>query len=117
MNRRYRLTSSTDFKRVRREGKSYAHPLAVLVACVNDQRITRFGFTAGRTVGNAVIRNRAKRLMRETARGQMPIKPGWDVILIARPALPNAEWKDIQHAISGLLRRAGLLEENHDRSS
>ncbi len=117
MNRRYRLTSSTDFKRVRREGKSYAHPLAILVSCVNDKRMTRFGFTAGRTVGNAVVRNRAKRLMREAVREQRLIKPGWDVVLIARPALPNAEWKVIQDAISGLLRRADLFEENHDRSS
>lgn len=112
MNRKYRLTSSTDFKRVRRTGKSYAHPLAILVVSPNDLTISRFGVTAGRALGNAVRRNRAKRRLREALRRYMPrMVSGQDVVLIARPALNEAEWSDALKAVTVLLKRAGLLEE------
>jgi ribonuclease P protein component len=112
MNRKYRLTSSTDFKRVRRTGKSYAHPLAILVVSPNDLTISRFGVTAGRALGGAVRRNRAKRRLREALRTFMPrMASGQDVVLIARPALIEAQWTDVLKALVTLLEDAGLLEE------
>ena len=112
MNRRYRLTKSTDFKRVRRTGKSYAHPLVILAVSPNHRSISRFGVTAGRTMGSAVQRNRAKRLLREALRSYLTaLAGGWDVVLIARPALIEAEWNDVCSAVANLLRRAGLLDE------
>ena len=112
MKRKYRLTSSTDFKRVRRTGKSYAHPLAILVVSPNDLTLSRFGVTAGRSLGNAVRRNRAKRWLREALRSYRPkIVLGQDVVLIARPALNEAQWSDVLNALATLLERAGLLEE------
>jgi ribonuclease P protein component len=112
MNRRYRLTSSTDFKRVRRTGKSYAHPLAILITSPNDQTVSRFGVAAGRALGNAVQRNRAKRRLREALRSYMHrTVSGRDIVLIARPALNEAKWSDVLNATATLLTRAGLLEE------
>ncbi|KPK93922.1 MAG: hypothetical protein AMJ88_06480 [Anaerolineae bacterium SM23_ 63] len=112
MNRKYRLTSSTDFKRVRRTGKSYAHPLAILLVSPNGLTISRFGVTAGRALGNAVRRNRAKRRLREALGRYRPrILSGQDVVLIARPALNQAEWSDVLNALATLLGHAGLLEE------
>ena len=54
MNRRHRLTSSTEFRRVRREGKSYAHPLSILVTCANGRTTSRFGITANGIVSSAM---------------------------------------------------------------
>ena len=68
MQRKLRLTRSTDFKRVRHDGKSTAHPFLVLIALENQLSITKVGVTAGRSVGNAVKRNRAKRLIRAALR-------------------------------------------------
>lgn len=118
MDRRYRLTSSTDIKRVRRTGKSHAHPLAILVASSNDQPISRFGVTAGKIVGGAVHRNRAKRLLREALRSHLPnLSPGWDILLIARPTLIEADWTQVSRAVFELLKRAGLYEENDKHPS
>jgi ribonuclease P protein component len=71
VQRNFRLTRSEDFKRVRRDGKSYAHPLVVLIALNsenNEHSRVRVGVAAGKSVGTAVIRNRTKRLLREAMR-------------------------------------------------
>ena len=110
MQRKFRLTRSTDFKRVRRTGKSYAHPFVVLVVQASEAPKVRVGVTAGRSVGGAVQRNRAKRLLREAIRPLLPdLLPGWDLILIARKALPAESVQDIRQALTGLLRRAEII--------
>lgn len=113
MNRKYRLKSTSDFKRVRRNGKSYAHPLVILVVCSNDGAAIRFGVRAGKSVGNAVRRNRAKRKLRSAIQKYLPdLQWGWDAILIARPPLNEAEWTAIHNAVKELLTRAGMLVNN-----
>ncbi len=113
MQRRFRLTRSEDFKRVRRFGKSYAHPLVVLAAQAADHSQVRIGLAAGRAVGTAVGRNRAKRLLREAMRPLLPsLTPGWDLILIARPGLASATLAETRQALDMLLRRARLLSPN-----
>jgi ribonuclease P protein component len=110
VQRKFRLTRSDDFKRVRHNGKSYAHPLVVLVTQASDSPQIRVGVAAGKTTGNAVHRNRAKRLLRESMRTLLPsLVPGWDLILIARVGLPSASLEDTRIALTSLLRRAGLL--------
>lgn len=113
MKRRFRLTNSTEFQRVRRFGKSYAHPLLVLVIYPNDLEKSRFGFAAGKSCGNAVKRNRAKRRMRALAAKYLSIiEPGYDVIMIARKSLNDAGFDQLHSAIKKLLVQAGLLEFN-----
>ena len=112
MKRNFSLTRSTDFKRVRRLGKSYTHPLIVLIRHPNSIGISRFGIVGGRSVGNAVKRNRAKRRIREIVRLFMPkISPGWDIILLARKPIAEANFQDITSAVNNLFERADLLNE------
>ena len=109
MKRRFRLTRSIDFKRVRNQGKSYAHPLVVLVKLPSLEERPRVGISTSRSVGGAVQRNRAKRLLRESIRPLIPLlSPGWDIVLIARTPLVTAAFQDVQSALELLLRRAGL---------
>jgi ribonuclease P protein component len=113
VQRKFRLTRSEDFKRVRRSGKSYAHPLVVLIVQGSDQPHVRVGIAAGRTVGTAVIRNRAKRLLREVMRTLIPnISSGLDLILIARSGLASATLEDTRQAVQNLLQRAQILNES-----
>jgi len=105
-----RLTRSNDFKRVRSAGRSYAHPLVVLVVAENGLEFSRSGVSAGQAVGNAIKRNRAKRQIRAVMKSVFPeIRAGWDIIVVARHAIPQACFYEIQYALCGLLRRAGLL--------
>ena len=115
MNKYFRLIRSTDFKRVRRFGKSYAHPLVVLFVLASEAEGVRVGLAAGRTVGNAVRRNRAKRLIRAAMQNLYPkIIPGFDLVLIARQSLPSATLTQTQEALFTLLSHAGLLSLIHD---
>jgi ribonuclease P protein component len=135
VQRKFRLTRSEDFKRVRRSGKSYAHPLIVLIVQAHDKHSSpadkrstpqsgsvdkrskpagqarlKVGVAAGRTVGTAVYRNRAKRLLREALRPLLPnIAPGLDLILIARPGLVSATLEETHQALFTLLQRAQIL--------
>jgi ribonuclease P protein component len=79
------------------------------LAAVNSTRV-RVGVAAGRTVGNAVKRNRAKRLLR--AAMQTLIKelvPGWDLVLIARPPLASSNLNETRLALISLLHRSKLV--------
>ncbi len=108
MSHKNRLTSTTEFRRVRRTGKSYAHPLVLLIASRSAGEQYRYGVTANRSVGGAVKRNRAKRRMR-TALREFELNPGWDLILSARPGLGEAPWDELTRAIGNLLKKAGAI--------
>jgi ribonuclease P protein component len=70
----------------------------------------RFGFATGRTLGGAVIRNRTRRRIREALRAMAPsLQPGWDVLIIARPALVAADHRALVEVLERLLRRGGVL--------
>jgi ribonuclease P protein component len=113
LKRKFRLTRSTDFERVRRFGKSYAHPFIVLIALPNEMSYSRFGVGAGRSIGNAVQRNRAKRVLRETIRPLIPnISAGWDMVFLARRPMADARFSEISFVITSLLHQAELLEKS-----
>lgn len=115
MKRKFRLSSSTEFQRVRRFGRSYAHPLIVLVTYPRPGGRLRIGVAAGRAVGNAVQRNRAKRRLRAALRPWLEsLPPGWDLVWIARRPITAASFPQIQTAVCELLRRAQLLTITHD---
>ena len=111
MKKRFRLRKNSDFQRVYKKGRSWAHPLVVLCALRNDLGYSRFGFSVSKRVGGAVGRNRARRLMREATRlRQVMIADGWDVVIIARQPIRDANFYQVDRAVEQLLRRARLLK-------
>lgn len=112
LKRNFRLSKPVDFQRVRRLGKSQAHPLLVLITMPNGLDRTRVGFAAGRSIGNAVKRNRAKRVLREAMRPLMDnINTGQDIVLLARTKLLTSQSKDIEAALSQVIKRSGLVSK------
>ena len=111
MEKRSRLRKNSDFQRVYEKGRSWAHPLLALYALRNDLDYSRFGFSVSKRVGGAVVRNRARRLMREATRlRQAMIADGWDVVIIARQPVREANFHRVDRAVEQLLRRARLLK-------
>jgi len=110
VKREFRLTRTIDFERVRHMGKSFPHPLVVLVAMPNQLETSRIGVAAGRSVGNAVLRSRAKRILRAGIDEFLPgLMPGWDLILLARKPLPDAGFWKTRAALEIVLRKAKLF--------
>jgi ribonuclease P protein component len=118
MQRRFRLHRSGDIQRVRRTGKSYAHPLLVLVAARSERPGKRLAVTAGARVGGAVRRNRARRRIREAARALLAeMSDGWDLLLVARSGAATAPFPELAGAVRALLARAGVVSSNGPNAS
>lgn len=113
MKRVYRLRRPEQFRRARREGRTYLVPLLTLNVVAGRRRRTRCGFVVSKQIGNAVRRNRAKRRVREAVRLLLPsITPGYDIVFVVRgPELIAAPFAAISAAAEQLLRRAKLWRE------
>ena len=82
----------------------------MLIALPNPDGKKRFGVVAGKFLGKAVQRNRAKRLLRAALRELMNnVQTGWDVILVARRPILLASFSEIISALDKLLCRAGMI--------
>ena len=106
------MRRSSELERVRKAGRSWSHSLLALCVLPNSLPYSRFGFAASSHVGTAVARNRAKRLMREVVRLKQPlVQPGWDMVLIARKSIQQADYYQVDQAITQLFRQANILEK------
>jgi ribonuclease P protein component len=72
---------------------------------------SRVGVITGRALGRAVVRNRARRWLREAFRlHQAELAVPVEMVLVARPSILNACWEDVERDYLAALRRAGLLK-------
>lgn len=119
-----RLRSSADFQRVRRAGRRRQGRYMTLIfsrADLPDGATVappRVGFSVNKRVGDAVLRNRVKRRLREAVRRQLwNVAPGWDMILIARPEAAGAPYTVLRDEVGALLIQARLLRETNGEPS
>jgi ribonuclease P protein component len=104
------LTRPADFAAIGAQGTSKSHPLMTARFRRTDLDVTRIGLATGRNLGTAVARNRVRRRIREALRVMAPsFQPGWDVLIIARPAIAAADHSALVAALTQLLRRGGVL--------
>jgi ribonuclease P protein component len=105
-----RLRRTRDFALTMRTGRRARHPLVHLVARSTGLPETRVGYAVGRRVGKAVARNRARRRLREIIR-VLPLRPGFDLVLIGQPGVESAPFAEIQRAVVSNVARLGLIND------
>jgi ribonuclease P protein component len=104
------LSAPQDFASIQERGTSRSHPLLIVRVLRTELGKTRFALSTGRHLGGAVIRNRVRRRLREALRVMAPsFRPGWDVLIIARPALVEADHDALVEALRRLLARSGVV--------
>jgi ribonuclease P protein component len=104
------LSRPRDFATLQGAGTVRSHSLLTCRFLRTDLDTTRIGLSTGRKLGGAVIRNRVRRRLREALRVMAPsFQPGWDVLIIARPAAVEADHEALVEALRRLLKRGGVL--------
>ncbi len=104
------LKLNSDFRRVYSRGKSVASNALVIYYLKNRTGKARVGITTSRKIGNAVERNRSRRVIKEGFRKVMPkIKTGYDYVLVARSKTKRLKSTDISSALLLLLSNEGLI--------
>ena len=112
LKRGQRLTAARDFEATFRGGQCWHGRYMVLWLREGPGAAGRLGVVAGRKVGGAVERNRAKRRLREVYRlNRQRLRPGYDVVLVARRAIGSAPWGELVAELMALAKRARLLKE------
>lgn len=106
------LRRDSDFNAIYKKGKSVGDKFVVIFSKKNNLPYNRTAFLASKKVGNAVARNRARRLMKESYRSLCDqFVTGYDIIFIARNTINNSKCADVKKSIEAATKRAGILKK------
>ena len=113
MNTVISLKLNTQFQRLYKKGAAAVRPSLVMYARRNGQNRCRLGITAGKKLGKAVVRNRAKRRLRELYRSSLPqLKPGYDFVLVARGITANTDFSRLSADFFAAAKKCGFLTDD-----
>lgn len=106
------IKKNKEYRRIYKHGKAVADRNIVLFSLVNNLQSCRFGFTASKKIGNAVIRNRIRRLFREACRLNLEkFQKGFDYVLMARYSIVGVNYQQVEESLLKL-----LVSINNNRS-
>lgn len=107
------LKQNSDFRRAYGRGKSYSDPALVTYILKNNRAgVCRMGITTSKKIGNAVERNRSKRIIRAAFRELTPqIGGGFDFVFVARSRTKHLKSTDIRNIMLHQLKKAGVIKE------
>ena len=105
------LRKQRDFNRVYNRGSSRGSRYVVILYKENGLGYTRTAFVASKKVGNAVTRNRARRLMKEAYRSlETGIAKGYDIIFVARNTIDGCTEPEVEKVMRAALRGCELIK-------
>ncbi|MGI8524404.1 MAG: ribonuclease P protein component [Nocardioides sp.] len=106
LSRTNRLTESDDFRRVVRRGQKAGCATLVVHLAEGEHPLPRAGFVVSKAVGNAVIRNRVKRQLRQLTREHLSVLPRNALLVVrARPAAAGASYGELRGDLARCLER------------
>ncbi|EEG76922.1 ribonuclease P protein component [Dethiobacter alkaliphilus AHT 1] len=110
MEKKGRITKNSEYQQVFQHGKSVASRGLVLIMLKNNANGNRTGFITSKKIGNAVIRNRVKRLLRETYKMYAAdLATGYDLVFVARRPAAGFDFKQAAAEMRRVLQRGGLF--------
>lgn len=116
MRKSYRVKSEKDFSLVFHQGDSKANRQFVVYSIEKEQKHFRVGLSVGKKIGNAVTRNRVKRLMRQALTDLKPyIKSNVDFIIIARKPTKAMSQDQVKASLIHVMRLQGLFHTDPSR--
>lgn len=105
------ICENNSFRRAYAKGKSFVSPVLVTYVLKNRAHRIRVGITTSKKTGNAVKRNRSRRVIREAARQVLPqLCGGYDLVFVARAKTPYVKSTDILKEMRKQLTEAGVLK-------
>ncbi|MDD5924546.1 MAG: ribonuclease P protein component [Clostridia bacterium] len=108
--KRVTVKSRRQFRRIYNRGKSFVSPELVTYVLKNRTGDKKYGITTAKKIGNAVKRNRARRIIRAAYYNLYDsIKPGYDFIFVARTKTTYLKSTDIEPVMRAHLKEAGLI--------
>ena len=109
--RLYRLTKNKDFERLAKAGQVNFSPEMMVKWLSNGLDNSRFGFVVSKKISkSAVVRNQIKRRLRAIIYKKLEvIKPGYDIMILTKPAIQNLVFLDLEQKLLSLLIKARLL--------
>ena len=108
--KRVTVKSRRQFRRIYNRGKSFVSPELVTYVLKNRTGDKKYGITTAKKIGNAVKRNRARRIIRASYYNLYDsIKPGYDFIFVARTKTTYLKSTDIEPVMREHLKEAGLV--------
>ena len=111
MKRAVTLKENYEFRRMYQKGASAVSGAMVLYCRKNRLGRNRLGVTVSAKLGHAVIRNRARRRLREVYRlNQVHLRRGYDMVLVARGRTLTASWKELNDTFARLCKKLDLME-------
>ena len=112
MKKTVTIKENRTFRRIYSKGRSAVTPFLVLYCRPNRLGHNRLGVTVSTKLGGAVVRNRARRRLREVYRLAQPqLKQGYDIILVARGRAVNGPYQKLTAAFYKACGQLGLLRE------
>jgi ribonuclease P protein component len=108
----FRLKKPGDFQICYRQGKSSRGRLTTIYCRPNGLTYNRVGFSTGKRLGGAVVRNRIKRRLREIMRlaeADKRLKTGYDIILAPKPSAVDVGYQELRGSVYAGLKKLGLV--------
>ncbi len=111
MEKKYRLRKNLEFKRVYSARKNYWNRNLTLYVKKNNLEESRFGITITKKIGNAVVRNRIRRRIKEIYRLNFyRIKDGYDLVFIPKKNVQEISYEQLESAMIHILKISHLLK-------
>jgi len=109
------LKSNSDFRRLYNRGKAVTDPALVVYYSKNRAGICRIGITTSKKIGNAVERNRSRRVIREAFRKVCPaLNPCYDIVVVARSKTKYLKSTYVEEVMKRIFENEGMLNSERE---